>query len=79
MSDIRFGKYRMNLPGSRWLRTGLGALLVFAGMLGFLPILGFWMIPLGLMVLAIDYHPIRRLKRRFEVWRGRRVKPKPKM
>ena len=33
----------------------------------FLPILGFWMIPLGLVILSIDVPIARRLKRRLVV------------
>lgn len=36
------------------LRVPLALLLVMGGLLGFLPILGFWMIPLGFVILAID-------------------------
>jgi hypothetical protein len=43
-------------------------------MLWFLPILGLWMLPLGIMVLSIDFHPLRRARRRFETWWGRRRK-----
>ena len=38
----------------RWQRVTLGVLLIVGGILGFLPVLGFWMLPLGLAVLAID-------------------------
>src|SRR5690625_5080872 len=38
----------------RPLRIPLGVLLVLGGLLGFLPILGFWMVPLGLLLLALD-------------------------
>lgn len=41
-------------PGSRYVRIPLGVALIPCGFIGFLPILGFWMIPLGLLVLAID-------------------------
>jgi hypothetical protein len=41
-------------PGSGWVRIPLGIALVLGGLVGFLPILGFWMIPLGLVVLARD-------------------------
>jgi hypothetical protein len=34
------------------LRWGAGLLLIAGGVLGFLPILGFWMIPLGVLFLA---------------------------
>ncbi len=38
-----------------WLRKLIGISLIFFGFLGFLPIVGFWMIPLGLIVLSADY------------------------
>jgi len=47
-------------------------LLVIGGILGFLPILGFWMIPLGLLVLSIDLPMVRRWRRNMTVWWGRR-------
>jgi hypothetical protein len=46
-------------PGSGWTRVPLGIVLVLCGIVGFLPILGFWMIPLGLLVLAIDVPFVR--------------------
>lgn len=36
------------------LRLGLGLLLIAAGFVGFLPVLGFWMIPAGLAIAALD-------------------------
>jgi hypothetical protein len=56
----------------RWLRLGIGILLMLGGVLGFLPILGFWMFPLGLLVLSYDLPRIRRWRRRIEVWWLRR-------
>lgn len=55
----------------RWPRVTGGVLLTFGGLLGFLPVLGFWMLPLGILLLSVDFHPIRRGRRRFEVWWGR--------
>ena len=47
------------------LRTLIGLLLIIGGMFGFLPILGFWMIPLGVAVILIDWAQIRKaLERR---------------
>lgn len=42
------------------LRLILGLLLISGGILGFLPVLGFWMIPLGLGIAALDIRPIWR-------------------
>jgi Putative transmembrane protein (PGPGW) len=56
-----------DLPQGRWARIALGSALVFFGFLGFLPILGFWMIPLGLFVLSLEFAAIRRLRRRLIV------------
>jgi len=69
---IRFGRFRVRVPGTRLQRTILGVALCIGGVLGFLPIVGFWMLPLGVLVLSLEYHPIRRFRRRFEVWWGRR-------
>lgn len=54
------------------MRVALGTALVIMGIFGWLPILGFWMIPLGLVVLSVDFHFVRRFRRRLEVWSGRR-------
>lgn len=66
----RFAGYTVKLPGHPGLRMGMGVLLVIGGLLGFLPILGFWMIPLGLAVLAVDLPPVRRWYRRMTVRLG---------
>lgn len=73
-------------PEHRFLRMPLGVLLVIGGVLGFLPVLGFWMVPLGLLLLSIDIPPLqgsasaaiicarRRLtiwSRRWHAWRSR--------
>jgi len=47
-------------PGSKWLRIPLGGLLVVFGCFGFLPILGFWMVPVGALLLAEDFPVVRR-------------------
>ncbi len=72
MASIKFGNRRIALPGSRILRMLLGVALIFGGVLGFLPILGFWMIPLGLIVLSVDLSWVRRRRRRILVWWRRR-------
>ncbi|MCO5163669.1 MAG: hypothetical protein M9939_21290 [Mesorhizobium sp.] len=60
------------LPRARPLRVGLGLGLVLMGSVGFLPVVGFWMIPLGLFVLAHDSPAVRRFNRRSGVWLRRR-------
>ncbi|MEQ8265887.1 MAG: hypothetical protein RH982_01705 [Parvibaculum sp.] len=72
MAAVRFGGKRVHIPGPPILRIGVGTLLILGGTVGFLPVLGFWMLPLGVLVLSVDLHPVRRMRRRIEVWWGRR-------
>jgi hypothetical protein len=75
-----------NLRSNRWLpvRLPLALLLIVGGLVSFLPVLGIWMLPLGLLLLAVDLPflrgpisaflirvrvALRRLARR---WRNRR-------
>lgn len=60
----------MRKPSSRWLRFPVGVLLIAGGLLGFLPILGFWMLIPGLLLLAIDV-PFLRLPLRVAIVRTR--------
>jgi hypothetical protein len=57
---------RLRTPRYRWLRIPLGLALVIAGLFGFLPVLGFWMAPLGLSLLALDFPLAGRLLRRLQ-------------
>ena len=68
-----FGK-TWHLPQSRWLRIAIGFTLVVFGILGFLPVLGFWMIPLGFLVLSFELALFRRMRRRFLVRNNKRAK-----
>ncbi|MBU1303977.1 MAG: hypothetical protein KKF33_00455 [Alphaproteobacteria bacterium] len=70
-------------PRARWVRVPLGILLVLGGIFSFLPVLGIWMLPLGLLLLAIDLAflqgpvnmAILRGMRKWTVWsRSRRDK-----
>jgi hypothetical protein len=74
---LRFGNHTIRLPRSRFGRLALGVALLLGGMLWFLPILGLWMLPLGIMVLSIDFHPLRRARRRFDAWWGRWRRSRP--
>ena len=72
---LEFGGRRVPLPRNRIVRLAMGGGLVCLGLLGFLPVLGFWMVPLGLMVLAVDVPAVDRMMRRFTAWWRRRVIP----
>jgi hypothetical protein len=66
----------------RGTRGAAGLVLVGLAPFGFLPVLGFWMLPLGLMLLAVDVSPIRptvsaaliRMRRRASVFWRKRVR-----
>jgi hypothetical protein len=60
-------------PRLRWLRTTAGVLLILGGCFWFLPILGLEMIPIGLMLLAIDVPFLRRPVARVIAWGERKV------
>jgi len=70
--EIKIRNGQLRLPKSRAIRVILGLALIVGGVLGFLPVLGFWMIPLGLLVLSVDLPIVRRWRRRLELWWGRR-------
>jgi len=54
------------------MRVLVGLALIVGGVFGFLPILGFWMIPLGVAVILIDVPPVKRAWSRARKWiRGR--------
>ena len=47
-------------PESRWARIPAAILLILGGLLGMLPLLGFWMLPLGFILIAEDLPIVRR-------------------
>lgn len=59
-------------PSARWLRIPAGLLLIIGGFLSILPILGLWMLPLGLVLLSEDVPPLRRATGRVLAWIERR-------
>jgi hypothetical protein len=59
-------------PSSRWLRILAGLLLVIGGVLSVLPLLGLWMLPVGLMLLAEDVPLLRTWRDRVLNWIERR-------
>ena len=58
---LKWGKDHVP-PG---IRSILGLLFMVGGVFGFLPILGFWMFPLGLAFVALDIPPLRH---RIDTW-----------
>lgn len=62
---------------TRLYRVPIAVLCLLGGVFSFLPVLGLWMLPLGLMLLAIDVPQLRpqvnaaviRGRRRFSIWR----------
>ncbi len=66
-----FGR-SLRLPANRLARMGLGLAFIVGGLLSFLPVLGIWMLPVGLLILSIDLRFVRRWRRRTEVRWGRR-------
>jgi hypothetical protein len=59
-------------PSGRWLRIPAGLLLIAGGILAFLPILGLWMLPIGLALLADDVPLLRSWRSRMLDWVERR-------
>ena len=75
MSEEYFRKLQRRVTGwPRWARLAAGVLLVLGGLAGVLPVLGFWMLPLGLLILSYDIPVVRRLRRQAEVRLLRRWK-----
>lgn len=46
-------------PSARLVRMPVGAFLTVGGVFSILPVLGLWMLPLGLMLLAVDVPPLQ--------------------
>lgn len=59
-------------PGAAWVRIPVGVMLVLGGIFSILPLLGLWMLPFGLILLAQDIPFLRRPLRRALMWVERR-------
>ena len=70
MPKINVLGYKLGVPGHPVPRVALGGLFVAGGAVGFLPVVGYWMVPVGLAILAIDFPPVRRFHRRSTVKLG---------
>ncbi|MFZ2099043.1 MAG: hypothetical protein WAU86_00590 [Oricola sp.] len=74
-NTIRVLNRTMPVPNSRVGRIALGSTLVVGGAVGFLPVVGFWMLPLGLLVLSQDIPRVRRWRRKLVLrWHRRKEK-----
>ena len=47
-------------PGAAWVRWPLALTLIVGGIFSFLPVLGLWMLPLGVVLIAQDVPFLRR-------------------
>ena len=57
---VQHGVTWLREPRRKKVRLPLSFLFILGGFLGFLPILGFWMLPLGLLLLAEDVPVVKR-------------------
>ncbi|GBQ35884.1 hypothetical protein HLH34_09665 [Gluconacetobacter azotocaptans] len=55
-------------PVARWVRIPAGILLIAGSVFFLLPVFGLWMLPLGVLLLAEDLPPVRRLTGRLLRW-----------
>jgi hypothetical protein len=70
----------LHRPEARVVRWVAGIAFICGGLLWFLPVLGLWMLPLGLILIAEDIPPLKRwlvrvsiaLEERWHRWRNRR-------
>ena len=59
-------------PKARWVRLPAGLALVIAGSFGFLPVLGYEWIPLGLLLIALDVPILRKPVATATLWLERK-------
>ena len=55
-------------PHSRWVRIPAGLLLIVGGIFSVLPGLGIWMLPLGLLFIALDVPFLRKPIGHSTIW-----------
>ena len=59
---------RLRHPKAAWFRIPVGVVLVAGGIFSILPLLGIWMLPLGLLLIAYDVPVLRVPVGRFTIW-----------
>jgi len=55
-------------PATRRQRLPLGILCVIGGLFWFLPVVGLWLLPIGLVLIAHDVPRLRHPVARFMIW-----------
>src|SRR5215203_2998036 len=55
-------------PSSRYVRIPMAILLILGGIFSILPVLGLWMLPLGLLLMAYDIPLLRKPVGHFTIW-----------
>ncbi|HEY7638747.1 MAG TPA: hypothetical protein VH814_03400 [Steroidobacteraceae bacterium] len=60
--------YWVRHPAARRYRLPLGILCVLGGLLWFLPVLGLWLLPIGLLLIAQDVRRLRWPVARLMFW-----------
>lgn len=63
----RFIRWVRN-PKSKWVRIPLGLLFIAGGFLWFLPVLGIYMLPVGLLLIAQDVPFLKRPVGKMLLW-----------
>lgn len=66
--SLRSAARWLRRPSPPWVRIPVGLLLILGGVFSILPLLGLWMLPLGVVLLAKDIKPFRRLTDRALIW-----------
>ena len=59
---------KLRHPDARWVRIPIGVLCIVAGLFSFLPVLGLWMLPFGLLLIAYDVPFLRKPVGYFTIW-----------
>jgi hypothetical protein len=59
---------RLRHPDARLIRIPIGLLCILGGIFSFLPVLGIWMLPLGLLLIAQDVPVLRKPVAYSTIW-----------
>ena len=62
----------LRTPAAKWVRIPIGVLFILGGLVWFLPIVGLWMLPLGVLLIAQDIPFLQRMCQHVLDWVERR-------